>query len=110
MFLTKSCIFYYPQVARGLTEFNVLFALMRVVWSLLQNPHIRVEPYVSVLLIHAVSVIVDKYKVIIKACILVRAYHAFDEKSCLIAVFCSSEKHDVVVAKPFMLRFTDLDI
>lgn len=35
------------QVSRGLNDFKLLFALMRLVWSLLQNPHIHVEPYVS---------------------------------------------------------------
>lgn len=35
------------QVSRGLNDYSLLFALMRVVWSLLQNPHIHIEPYVS---------------------------------------------------------------
>jgi len=35
------------QVSRGLSNFPLLFALMRVVNSLLQNPHIHIEPYVS---------------------------------------------------------------
>ncbi|KAF2285701.1 hypothetical protein GH714_007284 [Hevea brasiliensis] len=33
------------EVARNLNNFSVLFALMRVAQSLLQNPHIHVEPY-----------------------------------------------------------------
>lgn len=37
------------QVACGLNDYKLLFALMRVVWSLLQNPHIHIEPYVSYL-------------------------------------------------------------
>ncbi|KAK1353657.1 transcription initiation factor TFIID subunit 6-like [Heracleum sosnowskyi] len=48
------------EVARGLTEFNVLFALMRVVWSLLQNPHIRVEPYLHQLMPSVVTCLVAK--------------------------------------------------
>ena len=35
------------QVSRGLNNFPLLFALMRVVSSLLLNPHIHIEPYVS---------------------------------------------------------------
>lgn len=35
------------QVARGLGDFSLLFALMRLVRSLLKNPHIQIEPYVS---------------------------------------------------------------
>ncbi|KAJ9537656.1 hypothetical protein OSB04_030389 [Centaurea solstitialis] len=37
--------FIEDEVARGLNDFQLLFALMRLVWSLLQNPHIHVEPY-----------------------------------------------------------------
>jgi hypothetical protein len=35
------------QVTRSLGDLPVLFALMRVVRSLLHNPHIHIEPYVS---------------------------------------------------------------
>lgn len=35
------------QVSRNLNNFSVLFGLMRVARSLLQNPNIHVEPYVS---------------------------------------------------------------
>lgn len=35
------------QVSRNLNSFPLLFALMRLVWSLLRNPHIHIEPYVS---------------------------------------------------------------
>ncbi|XP_074365535.1 transcription initiation factor TFIID subunit 6 [Apium graveolens] len=52
--------FIADEVARGLTEFNVLFALMRVVWSLLQNPHIRVEPYLHQLMPSVVTCLVAK--------------------------------------------------
>lgn len=37
------------QVPRGLGDFCLLFALMRLVQSLLKNPHIQIEPYVSLL-------------------------------------------------------------
>ena len=43
-------VFNQCQVSRGLSDYPLLFALMRVVHSLLQNPHIHIEPYVSVLL------------------------------------------------------------
>lgn len=36
------------QVTRNLNSFPLLFALMRLVRSLLQNPHIHIEPYVSI--------------------------------------------------------------
>ncbi|KAK6919278.1 TATA box binding protein associated factor (TAF), histone-like fold domain [Dillenia turbinata] len=39
--------FIADEVSRGLGDFALLFALMRVVQSLLQNPHIHIEPYVS---------------------------------------------------------------
>ncbi|PON48486.1 Core histone macro-H2A [Parasponia andersonii] len=37
--------FIADEVSRGLNDYRLLFALMRVVWSLLQNPHIHIEPY-----------------------------------------------------------------
>ena len=43
-------ITFFPQlsqVARNLNNFPLMFALMRVAWSLLQNEHIHIEPYVS---------------------------------------------------------------
>lgn len=48
------CTSPFFQVSRGLNNFPLLFALMRVVNSLLQNPHIHVEPYVSSPLIYLV--------------------------------------------------------
>jgi transcription initiation factor TFIID subunit 6 len=41
------CIPTQFQVTRSLSDLPVLFALMRVVQSLLRNPHIHIEPYVS---------------------------------------------------------------
>lgn len=41
------CVSQFFQVSHGLSNFPRLFALMRVVNSLLQNPHIHIEPYVS---------------------------------------------------------------
>lgn len=35
------------QVTRNLNDLSLLVALMRVVQSLLRNPHIHIEPYVS---------------------------------------------------------------
>ncbi|GAB2284724.1 Transcription initiation factor TFIID subunit 6 [Dionaea muscipula] len=37
--------FIANEVSRNLSNFSLLFALMRMVWSLLQNPHIHIEPY-----------------------------------------------------------------
>jgi hypothetical protein len=36
------------QVTRSLDDFPLLFSLMRLVHSLLLNPHIHIEPYVSI--------------------------------------------------------------
>lgn len=41
----------WNQVTRSLNDLPLLFALMRVVRSLLQNPHIHIEPYVSYLML-----------------------------------------------------------
>jgi hypothetical protein len=38
---------YKFQVIRSLANLPVLFALMRVAQSLLLNPHVHIEPYVS---------------------------------------------------------------
>ncbi|KAF3673563.1 Transcription initiation factor TFIID subunit 6 [Capsicum annuum] len=37
--------FVSDEVARNLNNFSLLFALMRLVWSLLQNTQIHIEPY-----------------------------------------------------------------
>ncbi|KAJ8542863.1 hypothetical protein K7X08_005386 [Anisodus acutangulus] len=37
--------FVSDEVARNLNNFDLLFALMRLVWSLLQNSHLHIEPY-----------------------------------------------------------------
>ncbi|KAJ9153848.1 hypothetical protein P3X46_027245 [Hevea brasiliensis] len=39
------------EVTQNLNNFSVLFALMRVAQSLLQNPHIHIEPYVCLLIL-----------------------------------------------------------
>ncbi|KAJ9182595.1 hypothetical protein P3X46_006575 [Hevea brasiliensis] len=48
------------EVARNLNNFSVLFALMRVAQSLLQNPHIHVEPYLHQLMPSIVTCLVAK--------------------------------------------------
>lgn len=52
--------FISDEVSRGLNDFNLLFALMRVVWSLLQNPHIHIEPYLHQLMPSVVTCLVAK--------------------------------------------------
>lgn len=52
--------FVEDEVSRGLNDFQLLFALMRLVWSLLQNPHIHVEPYLHQLMPPVVTCIVAK--------------------------------------------------
>ncbi|XP_038887949.1 transcription initiation factor TFIID subunit 6-like isoform X1 [Benincasa hispida] len=48
------------EVARGLGDYSLLFALMRVVWSLLQNPHIHIEPYLHQMMPSVVTCLVAK--------------------------------------------------
>lgn len=52
--------FIADEVARGLGDFNLLFALMRLVRSLLKNPHIQIEPYLHQLMPSVVSCLVAK--------------------------------------------------
>ncbi|KAL9256353.1 Transcription initiation factor TFIID subunit 6-like protein [Drosera capensis] len=37
--------FIADEVSRNLSNSDLLFAMMRIVWSLLHNPHIHIEPY-----------------------------------------------------------------
>ncbi|CAK9164030.1 unnamed protein product [Ilex paraguariensis] len=52
--------FIADEVSRGLNDFKLLFALMRVVWSLLQNPHMQIEPYLHQLMPSVVTCLVAK--------------------------------------------------
>ncbi|KAA8524778.1 hypothetical protein F0562_011201 [Nyssa sinensis] len=52
--------FIADEVSRGLSNFPLLFALMRVVSSLLQNPHIHIEPYLHQLMPSIVTCLVAK--------------------------------------------------
>ncbi|RDX81410.1 Transcription initiation factor TFIID subunit 6 [Mucuna pruriens] len=52
--------FIADEVSRGLNNFPLLFALMRVVSSLLQNPHIHIEPYLHQLMPSVVTCLVAK--------------------------------------------------
>ncbi|KAE8664821.1 Transcription initiation factor TFIID subunit 6 [Hibiscus syriacus] len=52
--------FVADEVSRGLNDYSLLFALMRVVWSLLQNPHIHIEPYLHQLMPSVVTCLVSK--------------------------------------------------
>ncbi|KAK9078158.1 hypothetical protein SSX86_002215 [Deinandra increscens subsp. villosa] len=52
--------FIEDEVSRSLNDFQLLFALMRLVWSLLQNPHIHVEPYLHQLMPPVITCIVAK--------------------------------------------------
>ncbi|XVF81528.1 hypothetical protein PTKIN_Ptkin15bG0162400 [Pterospermum kingtungense] len=52
--------FIADEVSRGLNDYSLLFALMRVVWSLLQNPHIHIEPYLHQLMPSVVTCLVSK--------------------------------------------------
>ncbi|XVF71815.1 hypothetical protein PTKIN_Ptkin12aG0069800 [Pterospermum kingtungense] len=52
--------FIADEVSRGLNDYSLLFALMRVVWSLLQNPHIQIEPYLHQLMPSVVTCLVSK--------------------------------------------------
>ncbi|XP_043713091.1 transcription initiation factor TFIID subunit 6-like [Telopea speciosissima] len=53
---------YYiaDEVTRSLNDFQLLFALMRVVRSLLQNPHIHIEPYLHQMMPSVITCLVAK--------------------------------------------------
>ncbi|XP_072962813.1 transcription initiation factor TFIID subunit 6 isoform X1 [Typha angustifolia] len=52
--------FIADEVARSLNELPVLFALMRVIRSLLRNPHIHIEPYLHQLMPSMITCLVAK--------------------------------------------------
>ncbi|WVZ75297.1 hypothetical protein U9M48_023367 [Paspalum notatum var. saurae] len=52
--------FVADEVTRSLGDLPVLFALMRVVQSLLRNPHIHIEPYLHQLMPSMITCIVAK--------------------------------------------------
>ncbi|KAF7831714.1 transcription initiation factor TFIID subunit 6 [Senna tora] len=52
--------FIADEVSRGLSDYALLYALMRVVSSLLQNPHIHIEPYLHQLMPSVVTCLVAK--------------------------------------------------
>ncbi|KAK9269752.1 hypothetical protein L1049_001530 [Liquidambar formosana] len=52
--------FIADEVARNLNDFPLLFALMRIVQSLLQNPHIHIEPYLHQLMPSIITCLVAK--------------------------------------------------
>ncbi|XP_021759050.1 transcription initiation factor TFIID subunit 6-like [Chenopodium quinoa] len=52
--------FIGDEVSRNLNKLSLLTGLMRLVWSLLQNPHIHVEPYVHQLMPSVITCLVAK--------------------------------------------------
>ncbi|PIA38255.1 hypothetical protein AQUCO_02800138v1 [Aquilegia coerulea] len=52
--------FVSDEVTRSLNDFPLLFALMRIVRSLLQNPHIHIEPYLHQLMPSVITCLVAK--------------------------------------------------
>ncbi|XP_065876727.1 transcription initiation factor TFIID subunit 6 isoform X2 [Euphorbia lathyris] len=52
--------FIADEVSRGLNNYHLLVALMRVVSSLLQNPHIHIDPYLHQLMPSVVTCLVAK--------------------------------------------------
>ncbi|KAA8527021.1 hypothetical protein F0562_008750 [Nyssa sinensis] len=52
--------FIADEVTRSLNNFPLLFALMRLVWSLLQNPHLHIEPYLHQLMPSVMTCLVAK--------------------------------------------------
>ncbi|CAI9088314.1 OLC1v1022616C1 [Oldenlandia corymbosa var. corymbosa] len=52
--------FIADEVSRNLNNFHQLMALMRLVWSLLQNPHIHIEPYLHQLMPSVMTCLVAK--------------------------------------------------
>ncbi|EOY12200.1 hypothetical protein QUC31_001698 [Theobroma cacao] len=52
--------FITDEVARNLNNFRLLFALMRVAWSLVQNENIHIEPYLHQLMPSVITCLVAK--------------------------------------------------
>lgn len=52
--------FIADEVMRNLKNFHLLFALMRLVWSLLQNPHLHIEPYLHQLMPSIMTCVIAK--------------------------------------------------
>ncbi|KAH7861231.1 hypothetical protein Vadar_023387 [Vaccinium darrowii] len=52
--------FIADEVARKLDQFSLLFAMMRLAQSLLQNPHIHIEPYLHQLMPSVITCLVAK--------------------------------------------------
>ncbi|XP_075522986.1 LOW QUALITY PROTEIN: transcription initiation factor TFIID subunit 6-like [Primulina tabacum] len=52
--------FVADEVSRNLNNFSLLFALMRLVWSLLRNQHIHIEPYLHQLMPSVMTCLVAK--------------------------------------------------
>lgn len=52
--------FIADEVSRNLSNFPLLFALMRLAWSLLQNHHIHIEPYLHQLMPSVMTCLVAK--------------------------------------------------
>ncbi|KAJ3693230.1 hypothetical protein LUZ60_008710 [Juncus effusus] len=52
--------FIADEVSRSLNDLSVLFALMRVVQSLLNNPHIHIEPYLHQMMPSIITCLVAK--------------------------------------------------
>lgn len=52
--------FVFDEVSRNLNNFPLLFALMRLVWSLFQNTQIHVEPYLHQLMPSIMTCLVAK--------------------------------------------------
>ncbi|XVE50749.1 hypothetical protein DITRI_Ditri01bG0188300 [Diplodiscus trichospermus] len=52
--------FIAEEVARNLNNFPLMFALMRIAWSLLQNEHIHIEPYLHQLMPSVMTCLVAK--------------------------------------------------
>uniref|UniRef100_A0A1J3HQU8 Transcription initiation factor TFIID subunit 6 n=1 Tax=Noccaea caerulescens TaxID=107243 RepID=A0A1J3HQU8_NOCCA len=52
--------FIADEVSRGLNDFRLLFNLMHIVRSLLQNPHIHIEPYLHQVMPSVVTCLVSR--------------------------------------------------
>lgn len=52
--------FVAEEVTRNLNNFQLLFALMRLVWSLIQNPFLHIEPYLHQLMPSVMTCLVAK--------------------------------------------------
>ncbi|PON94149.1 Transcription initiation factor [Trema orientale] len=64
--------FIADEVTRNMNNFSLLFALMRLARSLLQNPHIHIEPYVSASIVFGSTVTLHQLMPSVITCLVAK--------------------------------------